>query len=104
MNRASLQMRNFAKRLIANETLGNQPSETKNRAPFHACEALRPLLASLIGTAGFRALALASAQVRCLRSVHVNADGALGGLEELQTQADPEQIADGEVVLLAQLL
>ena len=75
-------MRNFAKRLIADEARGNKAAATKNAADFNACEKLRPNLATLMGNAGFcallsRALALAQAEVPWLRAVKVNADGSL---------------------------
>ena len=62
-----------------------------------------------MGNGGFRALlsralALASAEVPWLSAVHVDGDGALDGLAELEAQVDPGEIAEGRVVLLAQLL
>ena len=62
-----------------------------------------------MGNAGFRALlsralALANAEVPWLRAVQVKADGSLEGLEELHAQLDPDEIFEGRVVLLAQLL
>ena len=109
MSRATPQMRSFAKRLSAHETGENKSSKTKPSAAFHVCEKLRPNLATLMGNAGFRAilsrsLALAGAEVRWLRAVHVKADGALEGLEELQAQLDPNEFIEGGDVLLAQLL
>jgi hypothetical protein len=109
MSRATPEMRNFAKRLMAHETSGNRSSATKTLAAFHACEKLRPQLATLMGNAGFRALlsralALANAEVRWLRAVHVKADGSLEALEELHAQLDPDEFLEGGVVLLAQLL
>jgi hypothetical protein len=109
MSRATPKMRNFAKRLIACETRGNESSEIKLPAAFLVCEKLRPHLATLMGNAGFRALlaralALANAEVTWVRAVHVKADGSLEGLAELAAQVDPTEIADGGVVLLAQLL
>ena len=109
MSRATPQMRNFAKRLIADEARGNKPSATKAPADFRACEKLRPHLATLMGNAGFRALlsralALAQAEVPWLRAVHVKADGSLEGVEELHAQLDPDELFEGRVVLLAQLL
>ncbi len=109
MSRATPQMRDFAKRLIAYETLVNKSSATKTPAVFHVCEKLRPHLATLAGNGGFRALlaralALAAAEVPWLRAVQVNADGALEGGEELHAQLDPNQFFEGRVVLLAQLL
>ena len=62
-----------------------------------------------MGNVGFRALlsralALANADVPWLRAVHVKADGSLEGLDELGAQVDPDEIFQGCVVLLAQLL
>jgi hypothetical protein len=109
MSRATLQMRNFAKRLIVDETSGNRFFETKTPAAFHVCEKLRPHLATLVGNGGFRALvsralALANAEAPWLRAVHVKADGALEGLEKAHAQLDPDEFFEGRVVLLAQLL
>ncbi len=102
-------MRNFAKRLIADEARGNKPAATKTPAGFNACEKLRPNLATFMGNAGFnallsRALALAKAEDPWLRAVHVKADGALEGAVELHAQLDPAELFEGRVVLLAQLL
>jgi hypothetical protein len=102
-------MRDFAERLIAYETRGNKFSETKVPAAFLVCEKLRPHLARLMGKVGFRellsrALALANAEVPWLRAVHVKADGSFEGLDELGAQVDPDEIFEGRVVLLAQLL
>src|ERR1019366_9458164 len=84
-------------------------SETKTPAAFLVGERLRPHLARLMGKVGFRellsrALALANAEVPWLRAVHVKADGSLEGLDELGAQVDPDEIFEGRVVLLAQLL
>lgn len=108
MNRATPMMRSFAKRLIAFETKGNGSSRTTSSATFLVIEKLRPHFTTLMGNAGFRALlsralALAGAEVRWLNAVHVHVDGSLAGLDEL-AQIDPEKIAEGGVVLIAQLL
>jgi hypothetical protein len=102
-------MRNFAKRIMAYEAIGKKSSGRKIPAAFQVCEKLRPHLATLMGNAGFRALlsrslALASAEVPSLRAAHVKSDGSLEGLDELGPQVDPEENAEGRVVLLAQLL
>src|SRR5476651_853197 len=109
MSRATPKMRDFAERLIAYETRGNKSSETKAPAAFLVSEKLRPHLASLMGKVGFRellsrALALANAEVPWLRAVHVKADGSFEGLDELGAQVGPDEIFEGRVVLLAQLL
>jgi hypothetical protein len=102
-------MRDFAGRLIAYETRGNKSSETKTPAACLVSEKLRPHLATLMGNVGFRALlsralALANTGVPWLRAVQVKADGSLEGLDELEAQVDPDEIFEGCVVLLAQLL
>src|SRR5680860_328028 len=109
MSRATPKMRDFAGRLIAYETRENRSSETKTPVACLVGEKLRPQLAALMGNVGFRALlsralALANAEVSWLRAVHVNADGSFEGLDELGAQVDPDEIFEGCVVLLAQLL
>ena len=109
MSEATPQMRDFAERLIAYETKGNKSSGTKTPAAFPVCEKLRPHLATLMGNTGFRALlsralARAEADVPSLRAMQVKADGSLAGLDKLEVQADPEELARGSVVLVAQLL
>ena len=102
-------MRNFSERLIAYETRENKSSETKTSAACLVGEKLRPHLATLMGNVGFRtllsrALALANAEVPWLRAVHVTAVGSFEGLDDLGAQIDPDEIFEGCVVLLAQLL
>jgi hypothetical protein len=109
MNRATPKLRDFAERLIAYETSRNKSSKTKIPAAFFVGEKLRPHLAALMGNVGFhallsRALALANAEVPWLRAVHVKSDGSLEGLDELDAQVDPEEVFEGRLVLLAQLL
>lgn len=102
-------MRDFAERLIAYETKGNRSSGIKTAAVTLVGEKLRLHLTALMGNVGFRALlsralALANAEVPWLRAVHVKADGSFGGLDDLGAQVGSEKIAEGSVVLLAQLL
>jgi hypothetical protein len=109
MSRATPRMRDLSQCLIAYETSGNKSSETKTPAACHVGEKLRPHLATLMGNVGFRALlsralALANAEIAWLRAVHVKADGSFEGLDELEAQVDPDELAEGCVVLLAQLL
>jgi len=109
MNRATPQMRYFAKRLMTYEAGENKFAGTKSPAVFHSCEKLRLHLATFMGHTGFhtllaRALALSTAEVPWLRAVRLKADGSLEGLEELQAQLDPDEFFEGGVVLLAQLL
>ena len=109
MSRATPQMRNFAKRLMAFETGGKKAYPEKILLAFRVCEKLRRHLVTFMGPIGFqtllaRALALAAGEISWLRRVRVKPDGTLEGLEELQTQLDPDEMFDGGVVLLAQLL
>ena len=102
-------MRDFAERLIAYETRGNKTSATTIPAACLVSDKLRPHLATLMGNLGFRALlsralALANADIPWLRAVHVNADASFEGLHELGAQVDPDEIFEGCVILLAQLL
>jgi hypothetical protein len=109
MSRATPKTRDLAERLVACETKANKSSETRTLAAFLIGEKLRPNLATLVGNAGFRALlsralALANAEVPWLRALHVKADGSFEGLDELEAQVDPDEIFEGGIVLLAQLL
>jgi hypothetical protein len=109
MSRATPQMKNFARHLIAYETLENKCCGTKTPAGFHVCEKLRLHLATFMGKTGFhtllsRSLALSTAEVPWLVAVRAQADDSFDGLEELHAQLDREEFFEGEIVLLAQLL
>ena len=102
-------MRDFADRLIVCETGKNKSSETKTSAACLVIDKLRPQLATLMGNIGFcallsRTLALANTEAPWLRAVHVNADGSFEGLDDLGSQVNPDEIFEGCVALLAQLL
>ncbi len=56
MNRATPQMRGFAKHLMVYEAAKNKSSEARNPAAFHVTDKLRPHMATLMGIGGFRAL------------------------------------------------
>jgi hypothetical protein len=109
MSRATPQMHQLAKRLIAHEARENKSSGTISTAIFPVPEKLRPLVAALVGNAGFRvllsrALVLAKPEVPWLRAVHVKADGSLAGPAEFEAQVDPGTIVAGRIAVLAQLL
>ena len=102
-------MRAFAEHLISFETRESKSSGTSPPPAFPVGEKLRPHLANLMGNAGFRALlarslALTNAEVPWLRAVHVNSDGSLEGLDELEGQVGADKFFEGRVALLAQLL
>jgi hypothetical protein len=109
MSRVTPKMRLFAKLLIAHGLRRSNLSGTKSGVAFYVPETLRPHLATLLGNTGYsallsRALALASAEVPWLRAVNVQPDGSLEGWNELAPRVDPQEIAEGSVVLVAHLL
>ena len=102
-------MRAFAERLIACEARDHESPGRKSPAAYPVCERLRPHLAILVGNTGVRSLFLraltqAEAEVPALRAIRVNGDGSLAGAGKLEAPADPEELAKGGVVLVAQLL
>jgi hypothetical protein len=108
-NSATLKLKECARRLLACEAAAAKPGGAKNSTAFRVCEKLHLALAKLMGAMGFRALlsralALASAEVHWLGALHIKADGTLEGLEEVDTKRDRDEIAEGEVVLVAHLL
>lgn len=99
----------FARRLVAHEAASRRPAKGKGSRTFFVCEKLRGPLGQLTGRGGFRsvlsrALALAGEEVPWLRGLHVRADGSLEDLDELEVNLGPEEIALGEVILVARLL
>jgi hypothetical protein len=109
MSRATPEIRNFAKRLVALEMTCPSTPEVKYSAGLQVCDKLRPHFASLMGNGGFRALlsraiALSGAEVQWLRALHVKADGALEGVEQLHAEVSANEFAEGSLELLAQLL
>ena len=109
MSEATPTMRDFAESLIAFEARINHSAKTNPSLAFQVVEKLRPQLAMLMGNAGFRsllsrALALTNDEARWMKAVHVKADGSLEGLDEAQAQLSETEIAEGEVVLIAQLI
>jgi hypothetical protein len=109
MSHASPKMRHFAKRLTVYERRRNTPSETKVPPAFQVCEKLRVHLAIFMGKNGFRellscALPRAQAEIPWLGAVKVKEDGAFEGLEELNAKRKPDELFEGGVVLVAQLL
>lgn len=105
----TIQMRDFAERLVAHEVSKNGASGTTTPAASPVCEKLRPHLANLMGRTGFhallsRALTRAGAEVPSLRSLQVNADGSLTQSDNVDMRNTPDELAAGSVVLVAQLL
>jgi hypothetical protein len=109
MTGATPKLKGFARRLLAYEAASGKPADTNDSEAFRVCEKLRGPLSRLTGVGGFRsllsrALALAGSEVPWLRALHVKGDGSLDGLEELEVKLDSGEIAEGEVVLVSQLL
>ena len=109
MNRITPRFRDFAERLISVGATQAKSAASKPPTVFAAIDELRPSLAQVVGTLGFsavlsRALTLANADVPWLRAVQVKPDGTLEGLDELEANVDPKDIAEGSVVLLAEFV
>lgn len=103
------QVKDLASRLMALEAAAAKRAGVRSSLAFRVCERLREPLSQLAGMAGFRsllsrALALATDEVRWLKAAHIAADGSLEGLNDAQAQQSQDQIAAGEIVLVAQLL
>jgi hypothetical protein len=109
MNNTTHQIKAFARRLIDHDELGNTYSGSESPGAFHISDKLRVYLATLMGTAGFRAvlsraLALAGRELPRLRSIRVKEDGTFDGLEELHRKMKPAEFLECRVVLLTHLL
>lgn len=108
-NSATPRLKVFARRLVVHETAATKSAGAQKSAAFRVCEKLRQPLSRLAGVAGFRsllsrALALTNDEARWMKAIQVKADGSLEGLEEAQAQLSETEIAEGEVVLIAQLI
>ena len=108
MSQVAPPLREFARRLIACEAASQARPASKIPA-LNVCERLRPQLAVLMGQAGFRALllralALAGAEVPWLRAIQIALDGSVENSPEAAAQVTPAKMAEGGVVLIAQLL
>lgn len=102
-------MRNVAKHLMIYEQAGKKYSGLDGRWEFNFNERLRLHLAILYGIAGYRsllarALVMADAEVPWLRKLHMKSDASLEGLEILRDHLDADEILEGKIALLAQLL
>jgi hypothetical protein len=109
LKRVSPQLRSLAKRLMASETSRTTSAEVEHPATFRAIDKLRPQFSILMGRSGFqallaRALVLAAAEAPWLTEARVVADGELEGLTAAHATRGPAEFAEGELVLLAQIL
>ncbi len=109
MNRPIPKMQALAERLIAYDAKGAKFSRKGNAPTCPVAGKLRPHLAILMGNGGYRALlmralALASEEVAWLRAIRVAADGSLEGPVDPDPAVGPEEMLEGRVALVAQLL
>ncbi|HJP90322.1 MAG TPA: hypothetical protein VJ875_00095 [Pyrinomonadaceae bacterium] len=103
------ELRKLAQRILAIEAAGTQPADAESPAMFRVCEKLRRSLSRLTGLDGFRsllsrALALAGEEVGWFKAVRVMSDGSLVGLDEVEKQISPREIAKGEIILITKLM
>ena len=109
MRRTTPQMRAFALRLIACEEEGGKSTAKTVPTALVICTKLQPGLASLMGESGFRAvmsraLTLAKAEYPQLGALKITSNDEQADLYEYEPGLTPDDVADGGVVLLAQLL
>lgn len=107
--RKSVTLKEFARRLLTDEAAAGKRAGVSSPAAFRTWEKFRLPLDRMMGNAGLRslfsrALALASAEVCWLRTLHLKADGSLEGLEELEEKLSAGEIARGETALVERLL
>ena len=101
-------MRNFATRLIAHEA-ASAPSGSGASAAFAVSERMGAHLTTLMGSGGHRALlmrtlVLAGAEVPWLRDTRVAVNGTLEGPDPADDSIDPNDLTEGGVVLIAQMI
>lgn len=109
MRRTTPRMRAFAQRLIACERAGEKASAKSVPTALVICTKLQPDLASLMGDSGFRAvmsraLTLAKLESPELNQLRITTNDDRADLYEYEPGLTPDDVADGGVVLLAQLL
>jgi len=107
--RVTPKLKECARRLLDLETPSGEGRGANNSPAFRVCEKLRSPLGKMLGAGGFhsllaRALALAAAEIPWLREMPIMADGTLQGLDLLEVKLDARLVAEGEVILVAQLL
>jgi hypothetical protein len=101
--------RDLARSLVASEADASTTSLHTEPATVRVYERLRRQLGAPVGVDGFqalasRALALAKSQSPRLSAVQVTANGALLGLDEVESQTDADENGEAGVILIAQLL
>jgi hypothetical protein len=102
-------MCDWARHLLAYESVPGTGSVQTETATFLVYEALRQQLCAPIGVDGFQALAsraltLARSDAPSLNAVQITADGRLRGLGELEEQMNLDQCGEAGVIFIAYLL
>jgi hypothetical protein len=101
--------RELARSLVASEADETTASLHTEPAAVRVYDRLRRQLGAPVGVDGFqvlasRALALAKSQSPRLSAVQVTANGDLRGLDEVESQTDPDEDGEAGITLIAQLL
>lgn len=109
MNRATPKLRKFAEQLISVAAMETESSALKPPAHFTVIEKLRPYLMQVVGDFGFsavlsHALAIAKENFSWLHTVQVKPDGSLNGLDQLEVKIDDDDIAQGQIILIAEFV
>ncbi len=109
MPTSPLKLREFARRLLAEEALGDKLTESTECPTFRVCEKLRGPLAKLAGEAGyrallFRALTLAKVEMPWLGQLSLKSNGAIECPETIAALLSGKEAAKGELALVTHLL
>jgi hypothetical protein len=101
--------RDLARSLVAREADSNTTSLQTEPASGRVYEMLRRQLGAPVGADGFqslaaRSLALARSESPRLRAVQVMANGALRGLDEVESQTNSDENGEVGIILIAQLI
>jgi hypothetical protein len=109
MRPATPTARKYAQSLIALEGEVNKSAGQERPLGLDVCERLRTHLAMLLGTYGYqaivaRALRLASVEVKWLITLRILPTGAWEVPEQLDTRITADQLAEGNLLLVAHLL
>jgi hypothetical protein len=105
---ATPKLRDLAQRLLAHEAAEGKAADGNAPTVFRVCEKLRRPFCALVGIVGFRSLlarafTLAKAEDPRLNTVQIKTDGSLEFSGESLPQPDPDDVAQGGIVLIAQL-
>jgi hypothetical protein len=102
----STNIRDWARNLLASQSVANTHSGQSEANTVLVYERLRQKLSIAVGSDGFRALAsralaLAKADTQGLSDVQITTDGRLSGIARPASQTNPAQDDEAGVVLIA---